>query len=47
MNKLDIQKEYKSYYAAREQPEVVEITEANYVSILGKGSPGTDSLLMV
>lgn len=38
MNILD---EYKDYYAANEKPEVVEIREANYVSILGEGSPGT------
>lgn len=42
MKKLDIQKEYESYYKASEYPEVVEISEASYASILGKGSPGTD-----
>lgn len=42
MNKLDIRKEYESYYKANEYPEVVEIFEASYVSILGNGSPGTD-----
>jgi hypothetical protein len=41
MNKLDILHEYKKYYTATEQPEVVEIKKASYVSILGKGSPGT------
>jgi hypothetical protein len=38
---MDIQKENKDYYTATHQPEVVEVTKANYVSILGKGSPGT------
>src|SRR5690606_28399035 len=38
----DLQKKYKSYYTASEQPELVDISEANYVSILGDGSPGTD-----
>jgi hypothetical protein len=38
MNILD---QYKNYYAANEKPEVVEIGEASYVSILGEGSPGT------
>lgn len=38
MNMLE---EYKSYYTANEKPEVIEIGEANYVSILGKGGPGT------
>ncbi|HWV72743.1 MAG TPA: hypothetical protein VN040_13540 [Pseudosphingobacterium sp.] len=41
MNKLNIQQEYKTYYTAREQPEIVEIDKAVYISILGKGSPGT------
>ena len=41
MNNLDILQKYKSYYTAKEQPEIVEIEEASYVSILGKGSPGT------
>lgn len=38
---MDIYQQYKSYYTAREQPEVVETEQASYVSILGKGSPGT------
>src|SRR5688500_4311716 len=39
---MDIQKEYKSYYTASEQPEVVAIPEVSFVSILGNGSPGTE-----
>jgi hypothetical protein len=42
MNTLDISTAYKSYYKASEHPEVVEISQASYASILGKGSPGTD-----
>ena len=42
MNALDLQEKYKSYYTAMEQPELVDISEATYVSILGEGSPGTD-----
>lgn len=38
---MNILNEYKDYFSANEKPEVVEIGEANYVSILGKGSPGT------
>lgn len=38
---MDILKAYKDYYTAKEQPEVVEIENANYLSILGKGSPGS------
>ena len=32
---------FQDYYKAREEPEVVIIPEATYISILGKGSPGT------
>lgn len=38
---MDVLKEYKGYFSANEKPEVVEISEASYVSILGEGSPGT------
>jgi len=38
---MNLLKEYKNYYTAKEQPELVEIEKASYVSILGKGSPGT------
>jgi|SRR5690606_5338581 len=38
---MNILNEYKDYFSANEKPEVAEIGEANYVSILGKGSPGT------
>jgi len=38
---MNILKEYKNYFTAKQQPEVVEIGQASYVSILGKGSPGT------
>jgi len=38
---MDIYQQYKSYYTAREQPDVVETEQASYVSIPGKGSPGT------
>ena len=38
---MNILNEFKDYFSANENPEVVEIGEANYVSILGEGSPGT------
>ncbi|MFC6095447.1 hypothetical protein ACFPVY_02220 [Flavobacterium qiangtangense] len=38
---MNILQEYKDYFSANEKPEVVEISEGNYVSILGEGSPGT------
>ena len=39
MSKLDLAKEYKSYYKAGTKPELVEFGEANYLTIAGKGEP--------
>jgi hypothetical protein len=39
MAKLDLTKEYKSYYKAGKKPEVVEFQEATYLSIEGRGEP--------
>ena len=33
MSKLDLLKEYKSYYNAGKNPEIVEFDEASYFSI--------------
>lgn len=37
--KLDLIKEYKSYYTAKTKPELIEIKEAQYISIEGSGAP--------
>ena len=37
MGKLDLKKEYKSYYTAKTTPQIVEIGKANYLSISGIG----------
>ncbi len=37
-----IKEQFKPYFTASEKPEVVEIETANYISILGNGSPGTN-----
>ena len=42
MPKLDLVKEYKSYYKAGTKPEIAEFGEANYLTIEGKGEPGGD-----
>jgi hypothetical protein len=39
MSKLDLVKEYKSYYKAGKKQEIVEFQAANYLSIEGKGEP--------
>jgi hypothetical protein len=40
--KLDLTKEYKTYYTAKTSPEIVESEEGNFLSIEGKGAPGSD-----
>lgn len=43
MDKLDLTKQYKSYYSAKSKPELVDIEPAQYLSILGQGDPsGTE-----
>ncbi|MFC6101436.1 GyrI-like domain-containing protein [Olivibacter domesticus] len=37
-----MQQQYKDYYTASDEPQIVEISKASYISILGSGSPGTD-----
>ena len=38
--KLDLTKEYKTYYTAKTSPEVVEFGEISFLTIEGKGEPG-------
>ncbi len=40
--KLDLTKEYKSYYTAKTTPEIVEIEEGQFLTIEGKGAPGSE-----
>lgn len=39
MDKLDLTKQYKSYYTAKTKPAVVEIGPASFLSITGEGDP--------
>ncbi|MBL7717593.1 MAG: GyrI-like domain-containing protein [Flavipsychrobacter sp.] len=39
MEKLDLARQYKSYYTAKAKPELVTIPAAQYISITGKGDP--------
>lgn len=41
MNKIDLTRQYKSYYTAKAKPEVVQIEAAQYLSITGKGDPSS------
>ncbi|RLI15477.1 MAG: hypothetical protein DRO43_00945 [Candidatus Hecatellales archaeon] len=40
--KLDLSKEYKSYYTAKTTPEIVDIGEGKFLTVEGKGAPGGD-----
>jgi hypothetical protein len=40
--KLDLTKEYKTYYTAKTNPEVVEFGEIPFLTIEGKGEPAGD-----
>lgn len=39
---MKIKNHYKEYFTASEQPEIIYIEKASYLSILGSGTPGTD-----
>lgn len=39
MEKLDLSRLYKSYYTAKEYPEIVVIEPAQYLSLTGQGDP--------
>jgi hypothetical protein len=39
MNKLDLTKTYKSYYSAKNTPQLIDIEKAQFLSITGKGDP--------
>ncbi len=43
MEKLDLTKKHKAYFTAKTKPEIVEIEQANYLSILGQGDPNEDA----
>ncbi len=36
---FDFKKEYKEYYLPKNKPEIVNVPEANYIAVRGKGDP--------
>ncbi|MGX5817646.1 GyrI-like domain-containing protein [Chitinophaga lutea] len=42
MEKLDLSKQYKSYYTAKSTPAVLEFGPVHYISIAGAGDPSGD-----
>jgi hypothetical protein len=45
MEKLDLTKKYKTYFTAKTKPALVDIDEANFISILGKGDPSGEEFV--
>lgn len=43
MTPINIQEKYSNYYTASQTAEIVNFETVNYISILGNGSPGTNS----
>ena len=39
MTKLDLRKELKRYYTAKKRPEMIDVSEGRFLTILGKGDP--------
>lgn len=42
LEKIDLTKKYPKYYSAKEEPEIVQFEEAQYISIEGKGAPESE-----
>jgi hypothetical protein len=42
MTKLDLRKELKRYYTAKRKPELIDIPEGKFLTILGKGDPNDE-----
>ena len=43
MEKLDLTKQYKSYFTAKTKPEIVHFEAVRYLSLLGKGDPSGEN----
>ncbi len=43
MTKLDLTKMYKQFYTSSPEPNIVEVPEANFLVISGRGAPGGDA----
>lgn len=39
VRKIDLKKKYKTYYTASEDPQILGLGEARYITIEGKGAP--------
>ncbi len=39
---FDFKKEYKEFYMPKNKPEIVNVPQANYIAIRGKGDPNDE-----
>lgn len=39
---FDFKKEYKEFYMAKEEPQIVDMPKANYIAVRGKGNPNEE-----
>ena len=39
---LDFKKEYKEFYMAKNEPQIVNVPKANYIAVSGKGNPNEE-----
>lgn len=39
---FDFKKEYKNFYMPKNKPEIIDIPEANYIAVRGKGDPNEE-----
>ena len=39
---FDFKKEYKEFYMPKNVPEIVNVPEANYIAVRGKGNPNEE-----
>ncbi|MBM3291444.1 hypothetical protein FJY84_02070 [Candidatus Bathyarchaeota archaeon] len=40
MEKIDLKKDYKKFYTAKEKPELITISSGQFLTIVGRGEPG-------
>ena len=43
MSKLDLRKELKRYYTAKAKPEIIDVPQGKFLTIVGRGEPGGEA----
>lgn len=39
---FDFKKSYKEFYAAKRQPEIIDVPKTNYIAVRGRGNPNIE-----